>query len=224
MLRRRALRSRRGVLGTPESRRELHEPADLTGAEVLLPAPTCFWLTSESLECFDRVAPELQRELAGAMAELSGVPGGAASSGHDHCSGCPVRQGEVAALAVTAGALVRSGTSVLVTYRLAGAAERGVARGVVGSIVEISLDGSEVPAAPAQVPVIYRAVANGALVERTLLETDPEPAGRPEVLVDGRRGPPAMVAAGIVDVLARAGWLQRPSESGEPVTSAARTR
>jgi hypothetical protein len=123
---------------------------------------------------------------------------------------------EVAVLAVTAGALLRTGSSVLVAHRLSGAAERAIARSHAGSFVEISLDGGGGPFATAPVPVTYRLVANGVLVERTILGAGSAPTGGPEVFVDGRRGPPDAVAAGIVDILARAGWLHRgPDEVNE---------
>jgi hypothetical protein len=210
MLRRRALRGSRGVLGAPDHRDPGSPPVELDPhPSTPATAATCFWLTSESSACLERVAPEVRRELAGAMVELERVPGPADTVGHEECSGCWARQLEVAALAVTAGTLVRSGSSVLVAHRLVGVAERGLARSQAGTFVEISLDGSEGPVVAAPVPVTYRVVDRGELVERTILESSPEPTGRPEVFVDGRRGPASVVAAGIVDVLTRAGWLSR---------------
>lgn len=114
----------------------------------------------------------------------------------------------VEALAGAAGNLVAQGSTVVVAYPLTGPEERARARHLSRRMADVVV---RAPRPEVRgIPVIYRVVTSGNVVEREVAPDGTDRTDPPDIQVDGALGTPPEVSAGILDVLARAGWVPGP--------------
>jgi adenylylsulfate kinase-like enzyme len=188
----------------------LTEPRSLPGHRAAAPEAgggVCIWLTSSRPELLREVAPALRDRLRAQLREVELLP---ARLGGPESEPAPGRgrPGTIEVLAEAARSLTRHGIHVVVACPLASPGERSRTRELVPRLIEIFLRPAPGPLrGPEGIPVIYRWMTNGRIEERELPYPTFDAPDRPDVIIDGSLGSPPDVAADILDVLERAGWL-----------------
>lgn len=177
-------------------------PSAPTGGE----SPVCIWIASApaaQLVSVGRLLRDILSETPRTVELLQ-----ASSNDPESASAHPLPSEQVVAcLADAAAAMVRRGVAVVVACPLGTSEAVRIARERVHPLVRVFLR----PAAPIlgleRIPVLFRTVQNGVVVEREISLRNFEPGEHPDILVGGNLGPPQEVAREIADILYRAGWL-----------------
>jgi hypothetical protein len=192
------------LLGTAWTREEANSKLGL-----------CIWLRSPRQGLLDAVTEALARRWTQSTAVIELIPPAPQEHTDESETARVDEDRNTRILLGLAAILVQEGSTVLVkspTTEVGPSVSNSVIR-----IVEVLISPDPDRRGSSGIPVIYRCIESGQVVERELPAIAGLPANRPGVvLVDGGRGLPEEIAATIEDVLQRAGWTRRTLDSLAP--------
>lgn len=168
----------------------------------------CIWLSSSRFEGLHEVAWNLRAHLLARSpgVEIMTQEGSGRSPGPP--GPAPSRRELLTLLTLAAGRLVRAGRVVVVACRLGDAKEDQMVRNHIPHIVEIFVRPAGQDEEPQEIPVRYVRVKEGRQIEQEISLGAREPPGHPDIIIEAGGGGIDHLAAGVVDALSRAGWLE----------------